>query len=143
MRGISLLVARRRCSLGCSTGRRRPSRCAAPKAQAQLQTLLAGKVAGAAVSCLPHYRANDMIVDRRQIPSLFRRRPQPRLSSTTSQGGCCDARHGPYALVTRTSRQPACAAATSPRWSIVQNGITVGSCVFGDFVPYTRPQLTT
>ena len=103
--------------------------------QAQFAQLTAGKVAGAPLSCLPSYRSNDMIViDDNTI--AFRNGPG-RVYINHMQGGCLNIDHGRNALVTRTPGPNLC------RGDIAQvvdfsARIPVGSCVFGDFVPYTR-----
>src|SRR5215210_1856632 len=58
MRSMSLLIMA--AALGsCATG---PEPARTAEAEAHLNTLLVGKVAAAPISCLPHYRSNDMVV---------------------------------------------------------------------------------
>ena len=118
--------------------------CAAPppaetaaqvaRQQAKLASLTAGKVAGAPVSCLPSYRQNDMItIDENTIAF---REGRNRVYVNHLNGGCSNLESGHYALVTHPLGSQLC------RGDIAQvvdlfNHITVGSCVIGDFVPYT------
>lgn len=107
-----------------------------PKAQTRLAELLAGKVAGQPQSCLPSWRTHDMaVIDDRTI--VFRE-TAGRAWVMHPQNDCNLLSAGPYALVTRTSTTQLC------RGDIGQvvdtlSGAMVGSCVMGDFVPYTRP----
>lgn len=104
--------------------------------QREFQVLLAGKVAERPISCLPHYRSNDMqIIDDSTIAFKAGRR----VYVAHMQGGCTNLSYGGYALVTRQY-----GSADLCRGDIAQvvdtlNGITVGSCVFGDFQPFVRP----
>lgn len=105
----------------------------AARQQARLAALTAGKVAGAPISCLPSYRSNDMIViDDNTIAFREGRR---RVYVNHMQGGCMNLDEGRNALVTRTTSTQLCRGDiaevldTSARMAI-------GSCVFGDFVPY-------
>ena len=98
--------------------------------------MLAGKVAGTPVACLPQARpsANTVSIDDNTI--AFRQ--GNRVFINHSSGGCGNLSGG-YALVTRTPSTRLC------RGDIAQvmdmhNGFTVGSCALGDFVPYTSPR---
>ena len=118
--------------------------CAAPppaetaaqvaRQQAKLASLTAGKVAGTPVSCLPSSRQNDMItIDENTIAF---REGRNRVYVNHLNGGCSNLESGHYALVTHPLGSQLC------RGDIAQvvdlfNHITVGSCVIGDFVPYT------
>ena len=133
MRGISLLVASSVLT-SCAMEAPLPSRTAG--AQQQFQQLLEGKVAGAPVSCLPRYSGSQMIIiDPHTI--VFREGSR-RLYVGRMESDCDGlSANGPYALVTHEF------ASNSPcRGDIAQvvdpvNRTTVGSCVWGDFVPYT------
>jgi hypothetical protein len=105
--------------------------------QREYQRLLVGKVAQAPISCLPHYRSGDMrVIDDNTIAF---RDGTARTYIAHMQGGCSNLGFGHYALVTRQY-----GSADLCRGDIAQvvdtlSRITVGSCVFGDFVPYVRP----
>jgi hypothetical protein len=121
----------------CTTGPPQPTMRTA-EAQRQYQQLLMGKVPQAPMSCLPNYRANDMIrIDENTI--LFRE-GSSRTYVAHMQGPCTGIVSGHYALVTHQfGGQGLC------RGDIAQvvdtlNGIPIGSCVWGDFTPYVRPR---
>jgi hypothetical protein len=119
----------------CSTTSPAPDRTAAK--QQEFQQLLNGKVAQAPISCLRHYRSGDMrVIDDSTIAF---RDGSSRTYVAHMQGGCTNLSGGSYALVTKQF-----GTADLCRGDIAQvvdtlNGFTVGSCVFGDFVPYVRP----
>jgi hypothetical protein len=107
------------------------------KAQKEYEQLLAGKVAGAPMSCLPSYNQNDMVViDERTVAF---RQGSGRVYVNHMQGGCTNL-GGPYALVTKTFGTAQLCRGDIGQVVDLQNHFTVGSCVFGDFVPYTRPR---
>jgi hypothetical protein len=135
MRVISALVASSllaSCSAGFGPG---PTRTAAK--QREYEQLLLGKVPGKPMSCLPRYRATDMRpIDDNTI--LFRDGAS-RTYVNHPQGSCNGLASGHYTLVTRQvgSSDPC-------RGDIAQvvdltSGMMVGTCVWGDFIPYTRP----
>jgi hypothetical protein len=105
--------------------------------QREYQQLLMGKVAQAPISCLPHYRSGDMrTIDEDTI--LFRDGSR-RVYVAHMQGGCSGLDRGSTALVTRQF-----GSADLCRGDIAQvvdtlNRFPIGSCVFGDFVPYVTP----
>lgn len=106
------------------------------QSQEKFAKLTAGKVAGAPLACLPSYRSNDMIViDDDTI--AFRSGPGRVYINHMQGGGCLNIDGGRNALVTRTPGPNLCRGDIA---QIVDFGarIPVGSCVFGDFVPYSR-----
>ena len=133
MRGLSLLLIGATLA-GCAASAEQPVRTA--KGQQEFQRLTAGKVAGPPVSCLPEYRANDMVVIDEQTVAF--KQGGSRVYIAHMPGGCSNLGRAPYTMVTRqVGSQGLC------RGDIAQivdpiNGITVGSCVFGDFTPYRR-----
>ena len=132
MRSISLLLLAATALGACSTSPQPTVRSA--KAEAQLQKLLAGKVPGKPLSCLPQYRAEDMVViDDNTI--LFRHGSRT-VYRADLQGTCSQLGSGHYALLTRNFGGGTLCHGEIANVVDVQNGITVGSCVFGDFVPY-------
>jgi hypothetical protein len=135
MRVISILMAGAvlaSCSAAYGPG---PVRTA--EKQREYQQLLMGKVAQTPISCLPHYRSGDMrTIDEETI--LFRDGSR-RVYVAHMQGGCSGLGRGSTALVTRQF-----GSADLCRGDIAQvvdtlNRFPVGSCVFGDFVPYVAP----
>jgi hypothetical protein len=133
MRSMSLLCLTAALA-ACSTGPQ-PGRTA--EAQAHLDQLLAGKSPGKPISCLQHYQSNDMVVvDENTVVFKAGRT----IYRNDFQGGTCNnLGQGHYALVTKTSGSGLCRGDIG---QIVDTtaGITVGSCVMGDFVPYTAPR---
>ncbi len=134
MRGISLLIAG--ALLGSCTTAPQTMPVRSAKSEQQFQQLLAGKAAGAPVSCLPSYNANDMVViDENTVAFKV---GTGRVYVANMQGGCSNLGRGPYALVTRQFGSSGLCRGDIAQVMDTMNGITVGSCVFGDFTPYVR-----
>lgn len=134
MRGISLLLLGAMLA-SCTATPPQPMRSA--RAQAQYSQLLAGKVAGKPVSCLPSYKSNDMVtIDDNTI--AFKQGTRT-VYVNHMQGGCTNLSAGPYALLTRQVGGSGLCRGDIAQVVDTLNHITVGSCVFGDFVPYSRP----
>jgi hypothetical protein len=93
--------------------------------QARLAQLTAGKIAT--------YRANDMVVVNDNTIAFKQGR---RLFVNNMQGSCYGLDRGTTALVTRTPSTQLCRGDIA---TLVDTStrVAVGSCVFGDFVPYT------
>ena len=135
MRLISVLMAGAVLA-SCTSGPQPPPMRSADK-QLEFQRLMEGKVAGAPLSCLPHYRSNDMrIIDDQTI--IFRDGNR-RSYLAHMAGGCTNLSSGSYALVTKQFGSTDLCRGDIARVVDTLNGFTVGSCVFGDFVPYVRP----
>lgn len=107
------------------------------KAQKQYEQLVAGKVAGAPVSCLPTYHQNDMVVIDEQTIAF--REGRSRVYVNHMQGSCNNL-GGTYALVTKQFGSAELCRGDIGQVVDLQNHFTVGSCVFGDFVPYSKPR---
>ena len=133
MRSISLLLASAILA-SCASAPPAPMRSA--QSDRQYQQLLSGKVAGAPISCLPNHRANDMVVIDENTVAF--KSGTSRVYVANMRGGCTNL-GGPYALVTRGFGGSGLCRGDIAQVVDVQNGITVGSCVFGDFTPYVRP----
>ncbi len=119
--------------VACETTDSQPEQRSA-QAQATYDRLLAGKTAGRPATCLPLLRSNDMVViDDDTI--LYRDGRTTYVNQPL--GGCSRLGRGSYALVTRTFGSQLCRGDIA---TVVDTstGMTVGSCSFGDFVPY-RP----
>ena len=106
------------------------------RAQQELDTYLAGKVAGPAQNCLPTFRSRDMVViDDNTV--LFR--DGARYWRTEMQGGCNGLGSKTYALVTRQFGSGDLCRGEIAQVRDLAAGFTVGSCTFGEFVPYSPP----
>lgn len=132
MRSMSLLFLA--AALGACSTAPEPGRSA--QAQAHLQKLLAGKVAGKPISCLPHYRANDMVVIDDNAVAF---RDGRTVYLNDFQGGTCsNLGSGFYALLTRTFGGTGLCRGDIAQVIDTSTGMTVGSCAMGDFVPYSK-----
>jgi hypothetical protein len=121
---------------GCAMAPPQQTAAVDDRAQARLAQLVAGKVPGPPQSCLPVFRSPDMtVIDDRTI--VFRE-SGARTWVMRPQNACNLLSAGPYALVTRRSGGQMCRGDIG---QVVdpQSGASVGSCIVGDFVPYTRP----
>jgi hypothetical protein len=109
-----------------------------PQAEAHLQQLLTGRVPGPPVSCLPDYRSNDMVViDDSTV--LFR--DGRTVYRNDFQGGACNHLCSAfYALLTRRFGGVGLCRGDIAQVIDTGTGMTVGSCVVGDFIPYTKPK---
>ncbi|WP_309661101.1 hypothetical protein [Sphingomonas sp.] len=108
-----------------------------PQADAHLQSLLAGRTASPPISCLSDYRSNDMVViDDSTV--LFR--DGRTVYRNDFQGGSCNhLGSGFFALLTRRTGGIGLCRGDIAEVIDTGTGMTVGSCVIGDFVPYTKP----
>jgi hypothetical protein len=135
MRLISLLVAGGALA-SCTNGPPVPTIRTAENEHA-LQMLVAGKVAQQPLSCLPHYRSEDMrVIDEETV--AFRDGSR-RTYVGHLAGGCNHLGSPGFAMVTRKVGSADLCRGDIARIVDTQNGFTVGSCVFGDFVPYVAP----
>jgi hypothetical protein len=132
MRGIFLLLIGAGLA-SCATEPQQPMHTA--QSQQRYAQLLAGKVAGQPQSCLPSYRANDMVViDESTI--AFKQGSQ-RVYVNHMQGGCTNL-GGPYTLVTHGFGGQGLCRGDVAQVVDIRNRFAIGSCVFGDFIPYTK-----
>lgn len=105
--------------------------------QAEYNRLVEGKVAGAPVDCLPRFDSNNMRVIDDQT-AVFDS-PGDRVYVTRFNGSCSNLGNSGYALVTRQYGTDRLCRGDIAQVVQTSTGMSVGSCVFGDFVPYTRP----
>ena len=134
MRRIALLLIG--AALGsCATTPPAPTRSAAK--QVEYERLLAGKVAGAPQSCLATYHQNDMVVIDESTVAF--RQGSNRVYVNHMQGGCSNLGDN-YALVTKQFGSAQLCRGDIAQVVDLTNKFTVGSCVFGDFIPYARPR---
>jgi len=133
MRVISLLLAGGLLA-SCTTA---PGPVARSDKDKELAMLLNGKVAGRPMSCLPHYQSGDMrVIDENTI--AFRDGSR-RTFVAHMNGGCSNLGSGGSALVTHQFGTADLCRGDIARVVDTLNGITIGSCAFGDFTPYVRP----
>jgi hypothetical protein len=133
MRGILLLLIGGATLASCAMEAGQQVRSA--KAEKQYQQLLAGKVAGRPQSCLPSYNANDMVViDEGTVAFKVGTR---RVFVNHMQGGCTNLGGG-YTLVTHGFSGTGLCRGDIAQVVDLRSRSTVGSCAFGDFIPYTK-----
>jgi hypothetical protein len=133
MRSIPLLLIGATLA-GCSTTAQPPAMRSA-QSQEQFQRLLAGKVAGPPVSCLPSVRAGDMtVIDEDTV--IFRQSSN-HVYVGHMAGGCSNLGRPGYALLTRQVGSSGLCHGDIASVVDTHSGFTVGSCVIGDFVPYS------
>ena len=136
MRIMSLLIAGAILA-SCSNAPAPPYMARNPSGERVYQTMIAGKVAGRPIACLPNYNANDMsIIDGRTVAF--------RVSSRTSyimhlSDGCELAGSGTYALLSRQIGSVGLCRGDIQTVVDTLNHTSVGSCVITDIIPYTRP----
>ena len=118
----------------CSTAPQPTTR--SPQAQRDYERLIADKVAGAPLTCLPSYNANDMVViDERTIAY---RQGAGRVYVNHMRNACMGL-GGTTALVTHSFGPQTCNGDIA-QVADLSTRMTVGSCVFGDFIPYSKPR---
>ena len=111
-----------------------PTRSA--QAEAQYQSLIAGRVPQASVSCLPSYNANDMTtIDGRTL--AFRVGSRTTYIMQLSQGCELAGRPG-YALLSRQFGGTGLCRGDIQQVIDPLSRMTVGSCAIKEIVPYVR-----
>jgi hypothetical protein len=118
----------------CSTGPVQETR--SPKAQKELAEALAGLTPGPAVRCIRNYETVQMqVIDDWTI--LFR--DGSTVYVQNPRGGCPGLGNGNRALVTRQIvTNDLCDKDFNAMVDLVSRS-PGGACIFGPFVPYTRP----
>lgn len=135
MRNMSLLLITAALA-SCTTAPPLEPRSA--EAEAELQQLIQGRVAGQPTRCLPSYTArsgNMIVIDDNTI--AFRNVGGDVYVNNVGSGGCSPLGSGIYTLVTRTSGSGLCSGDISQVVDLT-SGMTFGSCALGDFIPYRR-----
>ena len=133
MRKFALLIAGAGLA-ACTMGPQQDERLAA---QQHLAQLLAGKVAGGQVQCIPDYHTSSPSVI---TPDAIAFEPNTNrvYVSSTSGSGCEGVSGQTYSLVT-TSRGPSgLCAGDAVQIRDLHTGIMAGACTLSPFVPYTR-----
>lgn len=111
-----------------------PSPTEIAESQAALQKLIGGKIAGQPITCLPHYRADDMV---RIDDSTVAFRQGSTVYVNHLKGECSHLKDSFYALVTHGSRIGLCNGDIA-QVRDVSTGTIVGGCALGDFTPYSK-----
>lgn len=132
---IALAMAATTIAVSCSTTP--AQQVQSPRAQRELADALAGRVPGPPVRCIPSYRSDQMqVIDDYTI--LFRDGRTIYLQKP--RGGCIGLSTGGRTLVTRKFGTTDTCDGDINHLVDLGSGIGGGSCVFGPFVPYTRPR---
>jgi Family of unknown function (DUF6491) len=134
MRSIALLIAGAGLA-ACSTAPDPVTRSA--QGQAEYDMILAGKVAGTPIDCLPRFDSNDMRAIDDQT-AIFRVNPS-KAYVTHFNGQCNNLGDPGYALVTKQAGSSNLCRGDIAQMIQTSTGVIVGSCVIGSFVPYTTP----
>ena len=133
MRTISFLLAGSVLA-SCTAVPPAPTRTA--EAQHQYETLLAGKVPQAPMTCLPSNRTENMVrVDENTV--VFRE-SGARVYVNHMQGPCSGLTNSATALVTNEHGSGPCSGDIA-RVVDTSANMPVGACAWGEFVPYVRP----
>ena len=136
MRIIPILIAGSILA-SCTNAPPPPYMARSPSGEQAYQTLLAGKVPGRPIGCLPHYNANDMtVIDGRTV--AFRQGSRTTYIMHLSEG-CELLASGTYALVSKQFGGPGMCQGDIQSVVDTMNRVNVGSCTITDIVPYTRP----
>ena len=121
-------------ALGSCAGTTEYSRSA--EAQQDLDKALAGRVAGKPLNCIPNYRATDMqIIDDYTL--VFKDGRTVYLQ--TPRGGCPGINNHSNILVNRPMGTTQLCSGDINHLIDPSTGMAGGSCVFSDFIPYTKP----
>lgn len=136
MRSMSLLIAGAVLA-SCTNAPPSPYTMRSPSGERAYQSLIAGKVPGQPVSCLPSYNANDMsVIDGRTLAFRVGTRTVYLVHLTE---GCDLLGSGNYALLSRQYGGPGLCRGDIQQVVDTMNRMNVGSCSIADIVPYTRP----
>jgi hypothetical protein len=135
MRGLSLLL------LGAvlavpSAAAQEQQQVLSPKAQEKFNRVTAGMVAKAPVPCMSTFNAyQTTVIDDQTVAFRF---GSNRLYVAHLPGGCSNLATPPYTMVTRQVGSAQICRGDIANIVDPHNGFTVGSCIFGDFTPYTK-----
>jgi len=133
MRNIALILAGASIA-SCTTAPPQPMRTA--QNQAKYEKLIADKVAGKPLSCLPSYISTDMqVIDDSTL--VFRQTPN-KLYVSHMNGPCANVGNPSFTLVTKQVGGMGLCSGDIATVVDTGSGMTTGSCVFGDFVPYEK-----
>jgi hypothetical protein len=137
MRRISLLIAGSILA-SCTTAPPPPdSAMRSPSGERAYQSLIAGKVPGRPLSCLPNYYSNNMtVIDGRNVAFSVGMRTVYLVRLTP---GCDMIGSGTYALLSRQFGGQGTCRGDIQQVVDTMNHTNVGSCTVAEIIPYTRP----
>ena len=137
MRSLSLLLLAA-AVVGCSTAPQQQTNSA--RAQAEFQRLTATRVAGAPIRCIPSMKARQAQVVAADAGRVaFRDGVGSTIYVSQLRGGTCQQLNSSfYSLVTVGGGTFGLCSGEPARVVDLHNGVTVDSCVLGDFTPYRR-----
>jgi hypothetical protein len=131
MRSVSLLLLGAAVA-SCTTA---PPAPRSASAEAHLESLLAGKVAGAPADCIPSSAADNMIVI--DDNTLLFREGSRRVWRNDLEGGSCYGLSMGGALVTKRGVGTSSLCRGDVSHVMSSSGLITSSCILGDFIPYT------
>jgi hypothetical protein len=139
MRRISLLIAGSILA-SCTTAPAPPGAemVRSPSGERAYQSLIANRVPGRPITCLPNYNSNNMtVIDGRDIAFSVGTRTVYLVRLTPG----CDmlGGGGPYALLSRQFGGQGTCQNDIQQVVDTMNHINVGSCTVAEIIPYTRP----
>ncbi|WP_156930296.1 hypothetical protein [Sphingomonas jaspsi] len=106
------------------------------RTEQELAVTLAGRTAGTPLRCIPNYRATQMeVVDDRTFlyrdgKTIYLQRPR---------APCTGLANRSFTLVTKQYGTNQLCSGDISQLVDLRTGMQGGACVFGDFVPYTKP----
>jgi hypothetical protein len=135
MRGLSLLLIGAVLAVpSAAAQQQQPVR--SPKAQEKFDKIIAGMVAKPPVPCMSTFNAyQTTVIDEETVAFRF---GSNRLYVAHLPGGCSNLATPPYTMVTRQVGSAQICRGDIASIVDPHNGFTVGSCIFGDFTPYTK-----
>lgn len=133
MRRFALVIATAGLA-GCAMAPQQDERGAA---QRQLAQMLAGKVAGPTMECIPEYHAGARSL---VTPQAIAFEPNPgRIYVSSTAGTGCEGVAGERYSIVATSPGSRLCAGDQIQVRDLQTGVMSGACALTPFVPYSRP----
>ena len=118
----------------CSTAPVQEAR--SPRAERELANELSGRTAGPPQRCIPSYSAKEVqVIDQNTI--LYR--DGRTIYVQNPRGGCTGLGRGATLVTRQLGVAQYCDGDINQTVDLV-SGTTRGACVFGPFIPYTRPK---
>lgn len=136
MRNLPLVLVAAVAAASCSTAPEQLTRSA--EGQREYEQLVAGKVAGPPQACLASFNSRDMVVIDEQ--TIAYRNGGGRVFINHLRGPCSNLGRN-TALITRSfGSDETCSGDIAQVADLTGSGMVVGSCSFGEFIPYTAPR---